>query len=155
MEEWRDIPGYSKYQVSNLGNIRRDGKVLKKRINRGGYEHVSLSVSGVATNKRVHRLVACTFIPNLENRGDVDHFNGKRNDNRVENLKWATRSENKRNPNTPQPLGCSKERYIHARPGGTFNVWVNTGSHVFRKNFKTLPEAIAARDAFLLDILGN
>ena len=88
IEEWRDIPGKVKHQVSNLGNVRnkRTGKVLSQSPNYAGYI--------VCRAGRVHRLIALAFIPNPENKPEVGHKNAIRNDNRIENLYWCTHKEN-------------------------------------------------------------
>lgn len=105
-EVWKDVKGYEGlYQVSSFGRVKSlkkstSGRVLKPIITRYGYLVLSLCKSGEMTIKRIHRLVAQAFIPNPENKPQVDHINTVRTDNRVENLKWATRSENQNNPIT-------------------------------------------------------
>jgi hypothetical protein len=100
MEEvWKDIPNYDGYKVSNLGRVMgKKGWVLKQTSCKLGYTSVSLYTSKTEfINKRVSRLVALTFIPNPENKPDVDHINRITNDNRLENLRWVTKSENQLN----------------------------------------------------------
>lgn len=106
MEEiWKDVPEYNgMYQISNLGNIKsqhynrmngqKPGKLLKSTLMKNGY--VSLELRMNDTNKRhlVHRLIAEVFIPNPNNKPNVNHINGIRNDNRIDNLEWCTQSEN-------------------------------------------------------------
>ena len=95
MEKWRDIAGYDGlYQVSSEGRIRRDGRIRKLSIDRGGYCNVSLSRHSVQRTLKVHRLVAVAFIPNPEGKKTVNHKDGNKKNNRVDNLEWATQSEN-------------------------------------------------------------
>ena len=110
-EEWLDVDGYEGlYQVSNTGKVktlerkRRDEKkeyrvrekILSLPLNAYGYPVVSLHKDGVARTVTVHRLVAAAFLPNPDGKRCVDHINGDRADNRVENLRWVSHRENTR-----------------------------------------------------------
>ncbi len=96
MEQWKSI-NYE-YEVSNLGNVRRIKNektiIVKPEILKKGYLRVSIWENGTRNRKLVHRLVAEAFIPNLENKPQIDHINNITSDNRVENLRWATNKEN-------------------------------------------------------------
>ena len=98
MKEWRDIPGSeSFYQVSNLGNVRsiRFNKVRNmKSWDSHGYRAVELCINNNRYTVRVHQLVALAFIPNPENKPEVNHKDRNRSNNNVENLEWVTQSEN-------------------------------------------------------------
>lgn len=98
MEEiWKVIDNYPNYEVSNAGLVRNknSGKILQQTIGREGrYLNVYLSNNGVENTQRVHRLVAKAFIPNPEDKPQVNHINGNRFDNTIANLEWCTSKEN-------------------------------------------------------------
>ncbi len=109
-EVFADIPGYEGYyQVSNYGNVRSldrvikektgktqtiKGRVLKQRINPGGYYYVGLGKNGSKATFAIHQLVAQAFIPNPKNKKTVNHMDGNKLNNSVANLEWSTYSEN-------------------------------------------------------------
>lgn len=112
-EIWKNIKGYEGlYQISNLGNVRSvpriiDSqfkgkpikrevyeKILKKSSTKFGYDYVCLSKDGKTKKYKIHRLVGEHFIPNLENKRTINHIDGNKHNNTVENLEWATYKEN-------------------------------------------------------------
>ena len=98
MEEiWKDIEGYEgRYQVSNLGRVKRvtTGRILKGGKNTCGYLKVQLYKNGSKSDKTIHRLVAQAFIPNPENKLEINHIDEYKTNNVVSNIEWATRKEN-------------------------------------------------------------
>ena len=93
---WARIENYPWYEVSNRGDVRnsRTNKILGRRVDKDGYRQVQLYNDGVGLNHKVHRLVAEAFIPHDLRHDQINHLNGNKEDNRVENLQWCTRSEN-------------------------------------------------------------
>ena len=115
-EIWKDIVGYEGlYQVSNLGRVKSLGntKARKEKILLGvsisdNYLQIGLNKNGERKRYVIHRLVAEAFIPNPLNKPQVNHINGNKKDNRVENLEWWTQCENIRHSNKKHLRG----RYV-------------------------------------------
>lgn len=107
LEVWKDIPNYEGlYQISNLGNvkslcfgarnIRKSNivKLLHQSPNNLGYHKVELYKDGKSKMFYVHRLVAISFIPNPDNKPQINHKDGNKDNNTVDNLEWVTSKEN-------------------------------------------------------------
>ena len=145
MEEWRDIKGYEGiYQVSNLGRVRSLDRYVNthekfggRRLIKGkikslpllvGYPTVNLDKNYEHKVAYVHRLVAEAFIPNPENKPEVNHKDANRINNNVENLEWVSHLENMqhcerlglRTPNT-KAANKAHERKVIRSDGVIFN----------------------------------
>lgn len=98
MSKALQIKEFPDYYITDIGTIytRRHGRIkkLKTELSKWGYYRIGLWKNSKIVHKSIHRLVAEAFIPNPENKCDVNHKNGIRTDNMVENLEWTTRSEN-------------------------------------------------------------
>jgi len=108
-EMWKDIKEYEGlYQISNMGNVKslekfhftysggyiRKESILSGGLDRKGYKMVILVKNKISYTKKIHRLVALHFIPNPENKNEVNHIDGCKTNNDISNLEWNTRQEN-------------------------------------------------------------
>lgn len=111
--KWMPSPIFpNEYLVSNCGDVYSlvSKKNLKPNIDKSGYYYFVLCVNGNRRTVKAHRLVAVAFIPNTYNKPTVNHKNGIRTDNRVENLEWATHKEQSNDPNTKPHLLAALEK---------------------------------------------
>lgn len=161
-EIWKDIKGYeNQYQISNLGNIRalsRKGQRkgierMKTRISNWGYPIISIWKNNKQKTFAVHRLVAETFIANPNNKAEVNHKNGIKTDNRVENLEWVTREENIQhayntglNPRSlPMPEVVKMPKIICCETGDVFNS-ITEASHKYNVSISHLSSCLNGKD---------
>lgn len=136
-EEFRNIVGYEGlYQVSNLGNIKSlertktnhskyqlvNGRILKSSINHKGYVYVILYKNNKQKGYLVHRLVAEAFIPNPENKPQVNHIDGNKLNNHVSNLEWVSQQENMQHA-LSNGLKMTKPIYQYDKEGNLIKIW--------------------------------
>lgn len=157
----KDITGYEGlYAIEEDGRVwsYRRNKYLSQNIDTNGYYKVDLSSNGKSKHQNIHRLLAYTYIPNPENKDCIDHINRNRLDNRIENLRWATKKENSENRSL-RVDNLAQEQYIRTKRCKTtygiytyyvFGIKRNNINHI--KPFKTLQEAIAYRDDYLKEL---
>lgn len=156
-EEWREIANYPNYEVSSFGRVRSKqrevrqfghkqsytrvmpSKILKTKMQNGGYLLVWLCKDGIAKPFTVHRLVASAFVDGVGQ--DVNHKDGNKTNNRADNLEWATRSEN---------IAHSYRSLGHAKPHCKAVVCVETG-----ESFVSIREAARAKGINAISIGHN
>lgn len=98
MEEWRAMQGTGgALEVSNTGRIKsnlRDGRILKQQLDSKGYHRVRVTLERKRMSFKVHREVAKAFIPNPDNLPQVNHKDGNKDNNCLENLEWISNTDN-------------------------------------------------------------
>ena len=134
--EWRTITEASNYEVSTNGQVRNrtTKKILKGRLSKNGYLQVSIKIDATQKfcNRYIHRLVALHFIQNPNNKREVNHIDGNKENNTLSNLEWVTSSENQKHRHL---IGNKKTSNRHI---GMFN---KKGEMV--KDFNSILEAVA------------
>ena len=137
MDEWFALADSDGYFINRQGEIKgkhKNGtKILKQMTNRKGYLFVEMRVNGERKHGTIHRLLAQTFIPNPDEKPQVDHINRNPQDNRLENLRWVTGSENCENKEAKHIFW----KTIHKR----WIVKIKRNGVRYEKGFKELPEA--------------
>jgi hypothetical protein len=99
--EYKKIKEYENYEINEYGEIRniKTGKILKPYLQQGYYRISLIKEKNVKKSEAVHRLVAITFITNIDDKPIIDHINQNKTDNHVLNLRWSTYKENAKNVN--------------------------------------------------------
>lgn len=123
MESWKKIEGFSNYSISNYGRIRNDklNRFLEGRPTIQYYIHVCLTDDdGNKKEKYIHRLVASAFCENPNNHNEVDHIDGRKNNNDYTNLRFVSRNENSRNKKKRE--NCSS-KYIGVCRNKNYDCW--------------------------------
>jgi len=152
-ENWKSMSEFPNYYVSNKGRIKsvdhitidkngkvlhQKGKILKQFSRSSQYKFVNIkNINGHFICRDVHRLVAQTFIPNLDNKPQVNHIDGNRTNNNVSNLEWVSAKENMQHAFTTGLINKEKQIQSHlynARP-----VIMKKNGHVI-KRFRSFKE---------------
>jgi hypothetical protein len=142
MEEWRVISDFPNYSISNFGNVMNNKtNKLMKINNKGGYYHISLKNGEKGKTFKVHRLVALEFIPNPENKTDINHEDKNKLNNNISNLTWSTRKENNQHKSIGLIYKSNKNKPINRLDKITgeilqnYNSIEDAGTWVFDNNF--------------------
>lgn len=140
MEEWRPLncPGYeSLYEVSDLGRLRsaRTKRLRKFKHDDNGYVAVVLCKDGKQKNKRLHRLVALTFLANPEKLPEVNHIDHDKENCKATNLEWCVRQYNE------------NQKVTHRKNNGTYrNSMAKLGHDQVKKAFELRSEGLLQRE---------
>ena len=149
-----EIIGYENYLIYEDGRVynKKYNRFLKQGTGGRGYKHLTLYKEGKSKDHNIHRLVAEHYIPNPQNKKCVDHINRIRSDNRLENLRWATYSENNQNT-TISKNNKSGHKYISYNKRD--NIWRFTkeiNNKTTQKYFKTKTDALCYKFIFMLKV---
>lgn len=147
IEIWKKIPGFSNYKISTWGRIksykqdRINGKLLKLYQKKSGYIAISLTndnserIRGIG----VHRLVALTFIPNPENKPQVNHIDEDKTNNYVNNLEWVTSKENNNHGTHNERVGRTKGKKVQCIETG--EIYYSTREALRKTGIRNISQA--------------
>ena len=141
----------TKYCVSNKGRVMNEetNLIIKQSVNKYGYKTISLMYNGKKKTYRVNRLVALTFIANPDNKQMVDHIDGNKVNNNVNNLRWATNSENQMN-------NKNTKGYTYNKRAKKYHAQIKLhGKNIFLGLFETEAEARNAYDEKAAELFGK
>jgi len=149
-----EINGYENYLIYNDGRVynQKHNRFLKHGTGGRGYKQVMLCNEGKHKRHSIHRLIALHYIPNPQNKKCVDHINRIRSDNRLDNLRWATYSENGQNRtiNKDNTSGHTNISYMKSRDSWVFEKRINKKRTT--KEFKSKTDALCYKFIIMLKV---
>jgi len=145
---WKPINDFENYEVNELGEVRNKttGKILKASTSDSGYYDINLWKDQKGTRYKVHRLIALYFIDNPDNLLYVDHINGNKKDNRIENLRWCTKQQNEWNKKC-KGYWKKRDKYVTSIR--------HNGKYIHLGTFLTPEEARQAYETKFIELRGG
>jgi len=139
MEEWKNIKDYERYAVSTFGNVRNNktGRIMKAGNSGDGYLTFGLTSNNKTKTFKAHRLIADSFIPNDDNLTVVDHIDGNRHNNNINNLRWASNYQNMANRRTSK----GENQGVYTRDHGFEACLQHNNKYIYLGSYKTIEEA--------------
>tara|TARA_R110000822_G_scaffold133729_1_gene271212 strand:+ start:244 stop:696 length:453 start_codon:yes stop_codon:yes gene_type:complete len=145
-----EVGGYENYLIYEDGRVQNNKtkRYLKQYDNGRGYYQVNLCKEGKGKLHKIHRLVGLHYLANPDNKICLDHINRNSGDNRLENLRWATHSENQQNTGVRKDntSGIKNISYSKSRDNYVYQKIIRGVRH--EKSFKTLEEAIEYKNQY-------
>ena len=125
-EEWRSINCYINYQVSNVGRVRnsRTGRILKPALSKTGYLTVRISKNSEAKTHNIHQLVAREFLRNPFDLKCIDHIDGNRSNNNLDNLRFCSYSQNGGNRKKQENTSSDFKGVCWQKKGNTWGAYI-------------------------------
>jgi hypothetical protein len=146
-EYFKPIKNFETYGISNLGNVKdfRTGEIKRQYVNEkaGGYLQVQIKNPSGSFSKRVHRLVGENLIDNPNNLEEIDHIDRNRINNRIDNLRWVSRSDNQINKlydshnNNPYKCIHYDEQNTTKNPYSCWCIQIKNKKLTYKKRFRT------------------
>ena len=157
-EVWKQYND-TQYEVSSTGRVRSNNylghgqtKELKCQLSEKGYKICYLTIGGKTLTKRVHRLVAETFLPREEGKDEVNHINGDKQDNRIENLEWCTRIENMRHARRTG-LMSGVDDYVKSVSKRIYSVDIDNGEKHYYNSIEEASRMLGIRRSNIYNVL--
>lgn len=149
--DFREIPGFPGYVVDKIGCVYGPKQImLNHKLTNSGYKFITPYINKKHRNLSIHRAIALTWLPNPNNYRTVDHINQDKQDNRVENLRWAT--DRTQGLNRFHKANVLNEKYIHKIKNGFAVKISKKNDHNHIGFYLTLAEAIEIRNQVMNDL---